>query len=606
MVVSILTIAIILGLGGLWLSRGFYSALINLVAVVLAGAIAFAAWEPLAHAMLDKTDDHSFLQGSAWGLALGGTFAVATLVLRLILDGLLRSNVKMNQVVSYIGGGVCGAIAGLITAGIGVIAIGFLRLDTGLWKTGDDEESGYLNVEYDSNGSMKKGADLWVPADKIVAALYGGLSRTTLRSGEENLGTLYPDLAYVPTTLRYTYGMGKGRNTARTKDFEVLGSYTVGRGKSLDPDQLLSDFWTPTPQRVSDFDGGSPAKGSYLTGLVLRFKSSSRELGGDSKIAVGNAQVRLLARKDGDPHQSVTLFPVAAVAQGEASKVALARFRFDAKQVFIASVGGASDATFGMEFVVPEGYAPTAVFVKGARAMLGEGATAKPLAEFGFPAERDAAAQTLTLFSKGGGGGTGGTMDTSKVVVVNFDPQNWQGMEGLRISTSLPQMSNKMFFRTINLTDEPDNKITDGDQMFLSTEIGTPPTERNLQVRDFDSTPDTQMVQLEVSVGRKGCWATHPTAALKDDAPAVLVDTNGVRYEPLGYIHKDAGNGNVRIRFKPSDPIGAIKNLPTVTRSRPQDTLTLLYRVSKGVKLKYFGVGNTAIIEWKPAVDVNG
>lgn len=603
MVVSIITIAIILGLGGLWLSRGFYSALINLVAVVLAGAIAFAAWEPLATAILDGTDDHSFLQGSAWGIALGGTFAVAVLVLRLILDGLLRSNVKLNQVVSYVGGGLCGALAGLITAGIGVIAIGFLRLDTGLWKTGDDEESGYLNVEYDSNGSMKRGADLWVPADKIVAALYGGLSRTTMRAEEENLGTLYPDLAYVPTTLRYSYGMGKGRNTGRTKDFELLGSYTVGRGKNLDPDQLLTDLWTPTPQRVSDFEGGTPAKGSYLEGVVVKFKSSSRELGGDSKIAVGNAQVRLLARKDGDPHQSVTLFPVAAVAQGEAAKVALARFRFDAKQVFIASVGGASDATFGLEFLVPEGYTPAALFVKGARVMMGEGPTAKPLAEFGFPAERDAAAQTLTLFSKGGGT-TGGAMDMTNAVVVNYDRQNGQGMEGLRISTSLPQMSNKMYFRTMNLTDEPDNKVTDGDQTFLGTEWGNAPTERNLQVRDFDSTLDTQMVQVEVSIGKKTCWATHPTAALQDSAPAVLVDTNGVRYEPIGYIHKDASNGNVHVRFKPSDPIGAIKNLPTVTRSRPQDTLILLYRVSKGVRLKYFGVGTVAMIEWKPAVEV--
>ena len=44
MSLSILCIVIVGGMGWLWLSRGFYSALLNMLCVLIAGAVAFGLW----------------------------------------------------------------------------------------------------------------------------------------------------------------------------------------------------------------------------------------------------------------------------------------------------------------------------------------------------------------------------------------------------------------------------------------------------------------------------------------------------------------------------------------------------------------------------------
>lgn len=601
MIINCVVVAIILGMGGLWLSRGFYSAIINMLAVILGGAVAFAVWEPLAYKILEGTSDRSVLQGAAWGLSLAGPFILATGVFRAILDIILRANVKLNPAINYAGGGICGAIAGLVSAGIAVISVGFLRLDTGLWQSEDgNANSGYLNLEYESNGSMTRGADLWIPADKLVASFYLNLSRTTFRNGSENLATLYPDLAYVPTTLRYSYGAGKGRNTTRPKDFELLARYTVGKGKNLKNDELLGDKWMPAPQSVSIFnpDGeNTPVpSGSYLEGFVLRFSSSAKEMGGDNKVSVGNAQLRLLATND--EGATLTLFPIAVAAQGEADKPAYQRFRYDGKEIFLASVGGASEAYFGFDFVMPPGYKPQYLYVKNVRVAVGDTAE-KVLKSLDFAntlARDDAISGGKFL-----GSNASGPMDASQARIVRPDPNNSQNFP-IMISSSPGQVLNKMVLRSLSV--DENNKITEGEQKLNAEELKMQSSERNLRVDGFASSPDTVNVQVDVSLNSAACWLNHPKAALEDSKPPVLVDSNGTRYNPIGYIYDDKGSGLMTIRFTPGAPINALRLLPTVSRSKPQDTLKLVYRISKGVKLQYFGVGDHAVIEVKPQMDV--
>jgi hypothetical protein len=599
MVMNILVIAMILGMGGLWLSRGFYSALINLMAVVLAGAVAFAAWEPLAYKILEGTGDRSFLQGSAWSLALAGPFVLAFGLFRAILDTILRANIKLHPITNYIGGGVCGAIAGFVSAGIAILSVGFLRLDAGLLPTDEaDPASGYLNIEYSSNGSMQRSKGLWIPADEMVADFYSALSRTTfLQNQDENLATLYPDLAYVPTTLRYSYGMGKGRNTTRPKDFDVLGRYTVGKGKNLKGNDLLGDKWYLTEQRVTLFNmpDGSDAvpPGSHLEGFIIRFNSSAKELGGDTKVAVGNAQLRLLATNA--EGQSTTLFPIAVAAQGEADKPAFQRFRYDGKDVFIASVGGASEAYFGFDFVMPAGFEPKYLYIKGVRHTVGE--EKKPKAqEFATARDRDEAISGARLL----GGSANEPMDTSSVTVLRNDASTSNTFP-ITISNSPGQTLNKMVVR---MTVDDTNYIVDGDQKFSQDELKVFSIEKNLRIEGFASTSDRVNVQVDVSLNAPTCWLNHAKASLEDTKPPVLVDTNGVRYEPIGFIHDDKSSGLVQIRFTPSQVIRALKDLPTVSRSKPGDTLKLIFQVSRGVKIQYFGVGTHAIVEVKPTMDV--
>lgn len=603
MIINIVVIAIILGMGGLWLSRGFYSAIINMLAVILAGGVAFALWEPLAYQILENTSDRSSLQGAAWGIALGLPFVLATGIFRAILDIILRANVKLNPAVNYIGGGVCGMIAGVVSAGIAVISVGFLRLDTGLWQSEDgNPNSGYLNMEYESNGSMTKGKSLWVPADEMVATFYGALSRTTFRSGDENLAALYPDLVYVPTSLRYSYGAGKGRNTTRPKDFELLARYTVGKGKNLKTDELLADKWMAVSQSVSLFNPDGDAtpvpSGSHIEGFVVKFNSSAKEMGGDNKVAVGNAQVRLLATND--EGATMTLFPIAVAAQGEADKPAFQRFRYDGKEIFLASVGGASEAYFGFDFVMPAGFKPQYLYVKNVRVAVGDAAE-KPLksVDFATTLARDDAISGGKFL----GGNASGPMDASAATILRPDPSNTQGFPIL-VTSSPGQVLNKMVLRQLTVDD--DNKITDGEQKLNQEELKLVSIEKTLRVDSFATSPDTVNVQVDVSLNSAACWLKHPKAALEDGKAPQLVDSNGTRYNPIGYIYDDKGSGLITIRFTPGAPINSLRALPTVSRSKPQDTLKLVYRVSRGVKLQYFGVGDHAVVELKPQLDIGG
>src|SRR5436190_4159156 len=189
MILSLLCIGVVAGIAYIWMTRGFFSALLNMACVLVAGAIAFAVWEPGAYFLLDHAPTTGFLSGisgGAWGIALGGPFIAALALLRVGLDKALPANVHCNQVTNYVGGGLCGTVAGVISAGILVMSIGFMRLDT--------EFMGYKPLGYSGPGSgLKKESGLLLPVDAITVGLYGRFSRTSLATAEP-LGRWYPRL----------------------------------------------------------------------------------------------------------------------------------------------------------------------------------------------------------------------------------------------------------------------------------------------------------------------------------------------------------------------------------------------------------------------------
>src|SRR5690606_23553448 len=133
MFIALLSAVVVLASAYIWLTRGFFSAMINMVCVIVAGAIAFGVVEPLAYLILDAAPERGFMsiiRDAAWALALALPFAVSVVVLRLSVDKLLPHNTKLQGSADYAGGLVCGGASGVITAGIMVMSIGFLRVDT--------------------------------------------------------------------------------------------------------------------------------------------------------------------------------------------------------------------------------------------------------------------------------------------------------------------------------------------------------------------------------------------------------------------------------------------------------------------------------------------
>jgi len=599
---SIIAVVVTLGLGYIWLTRGFFSALIHLICTIIAGAIAFAAWEPLSYWFLESSSNSgimSFVAGVSWGLGLMVPFAVSLIVLRLIVDKLLPGNVVLEQKLDYIGGGVCGVFAGVITAGVLVIGLSFFRLDNDVLGS---------PVQYDHSGAIVRGGGLWVPVDKWTAGLYGSLSERAFRTGEP-LAKWHPDLADEGPSIRMSAFDQRGRNTTKRGDFEVKGRFTVGDGGGAKLNELLRDRWDPAKsQRIMDPDKHDYPEGTHLEGFLINFRAGAREK--DGKVAMGAGQVHLVLENGSE--ERMTVYPVAVSSQAEADKPTPARWRYDAPDTFIASAGASADAPMAFEFPCPPGYKPVALYIKGVRHEVEESAvTREPKWKFRGAAERDAmiASGFGQIISTGKGGTittvAASNIDTSEAVVLKRTPPPGatasspaQPPQGMRISEMLPFVVQKGVHGNLELDEENNrNIILTGDATLTLDVLQNKGLEKSIQVQRLLTSSDTVIVQLEVGQGTP-MSILGKSAESSENPPPALFDTNGTRYEPVGYIYQD--ETKVVVSYKPGEPITTMTQLPPLSRSRPAQKLTLIFRCSSNVTLKHFGLGNKALVTFDP------
>jgi hypothetical protein len=129
--------------------------------------------------------------------------------------------------------------------------------------------------------------------------------------------------------------------------------------------------------------------------------------------------------------------------------------------------------------------------------------------------------------------------------------------------------------------------------------------EKPLRVERFVVEPDVALVHVTVSgVDFKASPASllGPVASQQDRTLApLLVDGNGQAYPAIGYQYED--EIKVVLRYTPDKTINSLEELPSLTRSRPDQQMTLIFRVSKSAAVKYFTVGNTATVEYVPPVE---
>ncbi len=300
MVYSLIALVFVLIIAYVWLIRGFFSAFLHLLCVVIAGAIAFAAWEPLAYAILGSAGQGGTLEGIAWAVSLAVPFAVSLALLRVAVDKLLPANVNLPAPLNYAGGGLCGLFSGVITSGILMLSIGFLRLDSELWMA--------KPINYHGQGSVVKDGGVFVPTDKVVARLYGHLSRAGFRSSSA-LADYYPDLEDVPHSMRLNFGEGKARNTLRRRlQVRPAGRYTVTAKTAR---ELLNDT-LPGPdgklqveQNYVYANGANVMDGDRIEGIVLAFDAGAKEMP-EGKFNVGPGQIRLLVKRTAGPVAGAT------------------------------------------------------------------------------------------------------------------------------------------------------------------------------------------------------------------------------------------------------------------------------------------------------------
>jgi hypothetical protein len=615
MVLNGIALLIVLGLTYAWLTRGFFSSFIHLLCVIAAGAIAFAFWEPLAYILLGQDAAGSgAVSGMAWGVALAAPFAASLAILRVIIDKLLPANVVMATAADYAGGAVCGLISSVLTVGVLILALSFNR-------TGR-ELMGYQPLEYGGSGSVVRAGGIPGVFDKAAAGFFGYVSSRVFSSSTP-LDQYYPDLALAGYSLRMNFE-GKARTTLKPEDFRVEGRFVVGEGANLGWQQISTDLWNPNPQTAEDLDRDPWPPGTTLHGFLVRFSAGARERG-EGKVVMGPAQIRLITGVP-DPvnpnrfSDLDTVFPVAATAQAEAATPGMARFRFDAPETFLASVGGASESLFAFEFPVRPGHQPMALYVRNVRHWVNDGATAQPLKRFTSPMERDswimagmdgkaipglapiAGSSSASTSTKPATGGPG--LDATQAIVIEHrTPQGQQAqLPGIVISNRLPFTIQKGTEGGLVIdTENNRNLILDG-EVTLSNEVmrNAVGLERPLRIETLAVTGDTVIVQVDVSADQRTSLLGGAAASADRILPPLLMDTLGERYEPIGFHYRDSIK--TQVRFTPGQPIRSLSQLPTLSRSRPDQKLTLIFRVNLGRSLRHFTLGPKVIAEFEPAV----
>jgi len=195
-----------------WANQGFFSALLHLMCVIVAGAIAFAVWEPLTLGVLISGGG---FDNYAWGVTLVGVFVIALAILRVGMDKLVPANVAAPRWANLTFGGLAGAGAAVLSLGIFVIAAGHVQASKELMGFRD-----YGRRERDGSvGPLSKG--LWIPVHKLTTQFYGLLSVTSFSSPWGSMRQDAPHLDRQVSLIRDSFGGGKGQITLSPDDVKI-------------------------------------------------------------------------------------------------------------------------------------------------------------------------------------------------------------------------------------------------------------------------------------------------------------------------------------------------------------------------------------------------
>ena len=592
MILNLIVVVLVLVITFAWMFRGAFNSFIHMLCTIVAGAVALALWEKLATMLVGVSPERgffSFFEGIAWGIGLIVPFVITLLLFRFITDKVVDSNIKNYNLANYIFGGLFGLNSAVITTGILVIAIGTMRLPSNFL--------GYQPIYYSQDrntgqGSLVRNDKLWIPVDRAISFGFGNLSQGTMSTAEP-LAKWYPDLELAGFANRISAGKG-GARTAYTDDaFRVKSLYTIGADGSIAVSDLLKDEHNKNAQKYVDIDN-NPVKDGYIIGYIFDFNPNARERGKQGgQVMVSNGQIRMLA-EDSDG-QTSTIHPIATISESRDGPDG--RWRFDANDVYINSVGGKTTATMGFEFLVPEGHTPIGLYVKGVRVLLDE--APEPVALKSI-ADRDRRIRSGSLL-KGEAGASKKiyNMDNAKVV-----DGSGNVIDGTRIGPSIGEIMSTTAAKSAGFTLIDGNTIGDGEgKLDPNTQLGrkNTPTDRRLRVEKFSIGSNQQLIQVNVSPDQPGSMLGDAARLAKTDQPIKLIDTEGDEYEAIGFLYED--DTIMHIRYTNGSTLNGLDDVPALSTSRiGEQELRLLFIVTAGVDIEYFVIGDDAIIRYTPTM----
>ncbi|MBY0114182.1 MAG: hypothetical protein K2Y21_15310 [Phycisphaerales bacterium] len=611
MIMSILAIGIMAGIAYSWGSRGGFSSMLNCFCVLLAGAIGYGLWEHVAGWLIQSAGPRgfsSFFADIAWGAGLAIPFALSLAVLRGIVDGAVRKNLKFSPAGDWIVGCTFGAVSGLVISGVSVQTISGLRVG--------NEALGYAAISSDNSGNVQRGAGLILPTDRITNWLYSGLSRGTFASSTP-MAVWNPDPAAQLASTRFSFGEGKGRNSIKNADFEVIGRYVLDPAKmtpappppkpanlpqgaptppAVDLNDLRADMLDPGPQSVKMFDGEAPTKEAKLHGVLVKFRAGAKERG-SGQFIISNGQIYIIAEDDSGRHE--IFFPSAAICKAEAGKVAIARFRFDSKDTHLASLGGDSESNWAFEFFIPPQFEPKAVVVKGTRVRLDEDEKFQPVA-FENRVRRDALITAGQLTS----GKAGGQIDETRAIRLTASGN--EPIPGVNITNALGvTLQDGTLGSGMTVVN---NRISNGELTIDPKDTQGRGLDQSLRVDKFAHPEQVGLLRLDVGAAQGensllGGVVRDAESDPKVPATPFVIDSNGVKYDAIGYIYQDSSKFN--IKYSIGEPVRSTNDIPRLSRSRPDQRMQLIFAPTVGVEIVGWGVGNKLVAKYVPGLTIN-
>lgn len=532
-VFNIVIIGLVLLIAYWWANQGLFSAILHLLCVITAGAIALAIWEPLVTKLLLR---NTFFDNYAWGLGLVVPFVLILLVLRVILDKSIGSNVDLPRWANLTFGVLVGAMAGVLTVGIFVIGAGFIQSSREIMGFTGYARSG-------RNAEVTEIQSMWLPVHTMTAEFYSLLSAGSLYPtfNDTPLNHFYPGLDHQAVSLqRDSFNKGKGRTTLTPGDASV-------------EKVIVCD--TCSPKRVA---------------VSMNFEGGARDYG--EQFTLSSSQVRLIGKASG--------FTTAKTAHPVEFTQYSGHHRFDDNSHYISSEPAQERASATIEFNQSDlgNQIPAFIQVRGTRFRLPKVGSPQWLAV-------DAASYRSMVGSSGTSGGNVELQPNG----IDITSAIKQGNDIRPISVSINALPSGI--ETTKAGEK--NWISGGDGEFFTVSPTRPG--RGLEIAGILQPGGTSLVQVDVSLSSKAniFKETLRNTANAEDPAVILIDDKGRPYSAIGYMWTKP-DGKTRIRVDFEKQIRRLSEMPALPSSDTHK-LKLIFAITNGSTIAGMKVGDAVV-----------
>jgi len=522
MYISLIAFASVLLIAYWWSNAGAFSALIHLLCVITAGALAFALWEPIAYAVMERGMD-----GHGKGIALAGTFIVTLAVLRFVTDKVIPMNLTIPRAADIVVGGLFGACSGVLSVGLVLISFGYFQSTVTIFDWTGWSRRTDVPIAPTFGSDNAPGLALVSATSGFFNYLSWGAYTPWLGGG--TLGTHAPDLVRTSASLN------------RDSTSEGLGR--IG----IQPSAISGLKLLDVPSVALNAGVGTAPEAAWAVAFTVAQDGFD---GGGQQFLLSASQARVIGDGKGGRNATVA-YPLSWV-QGVAGG-GLKQFYFSSVSNVATSIPAQGEGSFVLLFPKSalNGQQPKFIEIKGAR--------------FRAPAAAPAG-DILGGVSTAAASDAGAEMDDD---ATNID----------RL-IEFPDPTYAIGGTVINSNDkgglqlDKSNFIIGGEQKFPRNSSAAVSTD--LRVRGFQVSPEQRILRLDARAVRGGVrifpdlnqWI-RTAGAEAQDARVAVVDESGAKYFAVGLVEDDGqwvfvksmGGKPLRLRDIPIQPLGSGKKL---------------------------------------------